>query len=193
MEMNPPIDECLAPADVRIPEVGEEEGIAKRLKMAAEQANVTQVAIAKELGMRHPSVNAWFRGKTLPDIRRVQALSSMLNVTVEWLITGRGCMNEDVTEDTVMEIGALLRERAATHGPVDKTFGMAAALISALTFDRDWTKPIAPHEFAVINILHKVARIVCGQYDDDHWDDICGYAELGKQLHKQLTESCQGE
>jgi|TARA_R110002020_G_scaffold88008_1_gene216502 hypothetical protein len=87
-----------------------------------------------------------------------------------------------MTEHTTTRI---IKEREKTHGPVDKTFGMAAALISALTFDRDWTKPIAPHEFAVINILHKVSRIMQGSYHPDHWDDIEGYARLGKSLHEK--------
>ena len=82
----------------------------------------------------------------------------------------------------------IIEEREKTHGPADETFGMAAALVSALTFDRDWTKPFAPHEFAVINILHKVARIMQGSYHEDHWDDICGYALLGKGMHEKSDE-----
>jgi len=82
----------------------------------------------------------------------------------------------------------LIKEREKTHGPPDQTFGMAAALVSALTFDRDWTKPFAPHEIAVVNILHKVARIMQGSYHQDHWDDICGYALLGKGMHEKSDE-----
>ena len=91
-------------------------------------------------------------------------------------------------KDTVMDAEIIIDEREKTHGPADETFGMAAALVSALTFDRDWTKPFAPHEFAVINILHKVARIMQGSYHEDHWDDICGYALLGKGMHEKASE-----
>jgi|TARA_Y100000310_G_scaffold314183_1_gene363309 hypothetical protein len=53
-----PIDTYLKANTEIIPEVGEEEGIAKRLKVAAENSGITQVAIAKQLDMQHPSVNA---------------------------------------------------------------------------------------------------------------------------------------
>ncbi len=47
---------------------------------------------------------------------------------------------------------------------------------------------ITPHEFALINIQHKIARIVCGNFHPDHWDDIIGYALLGKEEHKKASE-----
>ena len=40
------------------------------------------------------------------------------------------------------------------------------------------------HEYAVLNILLKLSRIICGRYSADHWDDIIGYAKLGKDLHR---------
>ena len=85
----------------------------------------------------------------------------------------------------------LLRERETTHGDAHKTFTLAGDLISSLMIHKEGSA-IEPHEFAVINILHKVARIISGSYADDHWVDIEGYAQLGKKLHKELTESGQG-
>ena len=94
-----------------------------------------------------------------------------------------------MTEDNIT---TLLTERAKTHGDAASTFSLAGDLITALLAHRGSMEGIRPHEFAIVNILHKIARISCGSYHDDHWNDIKGYADLGKQLHKELTETCQG-
>ena len=76
----------------------------------------------------------------------------------------------------------IIKERENTHGDAAITFGLGAKWVGALTSQ---CKPLKPHHFAVINILHKLARIVCGKYHEDHWDDIGGYALLGKKLHEK--------
>ena len=88
-------------------------------------------------------------------------------------------------------VETLLTERANTHGDAKDTFALAGDLIAAVLRHKS-TQVIEPHEFAVVNILHKVARICCGSYHDDHWNDISGYAKLGKDLHNQLTNNSQG-
>ena len=90
-------------------------------------------------------------------------------------------------------LSALLNKREATHGDAHQTFTLASELITSMMIYKEGCDfEIHPHEFAVINILHKVARIISGSYTDDHWDDIEGYARLGKKLHKRLTEPGQG-
>ena len=98
------------------------------------------------------------------------------------------CAQGTVPEKKVPCAEDIIEEREKTHGPPDETFGMAAALVSALTFNRDWTKPFEPHEIAITNILYKVARIMQGSYHPDHWDDIGGYALLGKKFHEKSDE-----
>ena len=88
-------------------------------------------------------------------------------------------------------IRGLLDKREAPHGAAHKTFNLASELITSLMIYKEGCD-IQPHEFAIINILHKVARIISGSYTDDHWDDIEGYSRLGKKLHKELTEPGQG-
>ena len=91
-------------------------------------------------------------------------------------------------EGTVMDAEIIIDEREKTHGPADATLAKGAALLSALTEDREYLKPFTPHEFAIFNILHKIARITHGSYHPDHWDDIIGYALLGKEQHKKASE-----
>lgn len=79
----------------------------------------------------------------------------------------------------------VIEERHITHGDFEETFSTACRLLEALTGNS-----LKPHEFALVNIIHKIARIKCGGYHEDHWNDIEGYARLGKILHSdaQATE-----
>tara|TARA_R100001129_G_scaffold121163_1_gene84055 strand:+ start:1927 stop:2190 length:264 start_codon:yes stop_codon:yes gene_type:complete len=77
----------------------------------------------------------------------------------------------------------IISERHETHGNAHDTFTFASHLITDL-FIAKQDLYISPHEFALINILHKISRIVNGSYHPDHWDDIVGYALLGKEEHK---------
>ena len=78
------------------------------------------------------------------------------------------------------KIDELLKTKRETHGNAHETFEIGMDLISIIVNN---TEPLRPHHFAIINILHKIARITCGSYHEDHWDDIEGYARLGKQIH----------
>mgnify|MGYP005819279941 CR=1 FL=1 len=78
----------------------------------------------------------------------------------------------------------LLNEREKTHGDADKTFALAAELINTM-FP---TYPIKKHEFALVEIQHKISRIINGSYHEDHWNDIEGYARLGKRIQEKDSD-----
>ena len=80
----------------------------------------------------------------------------------------------------------LLNEREKTHGDAAKTFALGADLVTVVI--KFCGKPLNPHHFAVLNILHKIARIICGSYHEDHWNDIEGYARLGKKLQEKDSD-----
>ena len=83
----------------------------------------------------------------------------------------------------------LLEEREKTHGNANDTFTLAAKLISTMFPSRN--SVIESHEFALFEIQHKISRIINGSYHPDHWDDIVGYARLGKRIQegKELERS----
>ena len=80
----------------------------------------------------------------------------------------------------------MLNDREETHGKAEDTFFVGARFVSVMSNQislqerRAWQS----HEYAVLNILLKLSRIICGRYSADHWDDIIGYAKLGKDLHR---------
>ncbi len=83
----------------------------------------------------------------------------------------------------------LLNEREKTHGDAFETFRTAAELCTVIFRSISYvTLTLKPHHFALINILHKVSRIVNGSYHEDHWNDIEGYARLGKKLQEKDSD-----
>ena len=80
------------------------------------------------------------------------------------------------------ETDKLLSEREKTHGNAADTFKVGIDLVRVVFHN---CSPLKPHHFAVLNILHKIARILCGSFNPDHWDDIEGYARLGKRIQQE--------
>ena len=83
----------------------------------------------------------------------------------------------------------LLNEREKTHGDAAKTFNVGIRLVNVVAnHARENNEALLAHDFAIINILHKIARIICGSYHEDHWNDIEGYARLGKELQENNSD-----
>jgi transcriptional regulator with XRE-family HTH domain len=61
-----------------------------RLAGAREAAGLTQAQLAKRLGVRLTTVEAWEADAAEPRANRVQMLAGMLNVSIRWLLTGEG-------------------------------------------------------------------------------------------------------
>ena len=61
-----------------------------RLAAAREAAGLSDVELAKRLGVKTNVVQAWEDDVKEPRANRLQMLSGMLNVTLSWLLTGQG-------------------------------------------------------------------------------------------------------
>lgn len=91
----------------------------------------------------------------------------------------------------------ILNEREKTHGDFDECASLAYDMKKVIDFhlamDRkgpdDNNKIIKKTHLIAINmILLKIARIICGNPNHaDHWDDIAGYAMLGKGKQEAKT------
>jgi len=64
----------------------------KRLKEALVYAKIegTQAEVGKMFGLSQPSYGDWLNGTSMPDIANAVIASKILNVSFEWLMTGRG-------------------------------------------------------------------------------------------------------
>lgn len=77
-----------------------------------------------------------------------------------------------------MEINSILEERVKTHGNFEEVADLDTELFS--TFNTYLQSNLENYQYCAIKmILHKIARIGCGDPDfKDHWQDIIGYATL---------------
>lgn len=80
---------------------------------------------------------------------------------------------------------ALTNTRQSTHGDW-KTQAETAQELKKIIHKNPGQTPMNPMQIeAVEMICVKLSRIICGNpYEPDHWDDIAGYAVLGKGGHK---------
>lgn len=61
----------------------------RRLRDARKRAGLTQVRLAKELGVAEGAVNAWERDQRLPETANLMRLAELLDVSTDYLLLGR--------------------------------------------------------------------------------------------------------
>jgi len=97
-----------------------------------------------------------------------------------------------------MTTSDLLAERNSTHGDFESN-ALISQMLKEIFHESDgWSKLTYPQKEALDMIALKVSRILSGNSDfADHWDDIIGYASLGRgvqlvdhyaEVDKGLTE-----
>ncbi len=68
-----------------------------RLAGARDAAGLSQAALAKQLGVKLTTMEAWENDVKEPRANRLQMLSGMLGVSLVWLLTGEGEGPEEPT------------------------------------------------------------------------------------------------
>lgn len=80
-----------------------------------------------------------------------------------------------------MNTDDLIKERKGQHGSWASHAETAYRLKEALRKGEHWEGMVPSQREALDMIAVKMSRIVNGNAShDDHWDDIMGYAKLGK-------------
>ena len=60
--------------------------ISERIKELREKQNITQASLAKKLNITRSAVNAWEMGISIPNVEKLVELSSLFNVSVDYLL-----------------------------------------------------------------------------------------------------------
>ena len=60
--------------------------ISERIKELREKQNITQSSLAKKLSITRSAVNAWEMGISIPNVEKLVELSSLFNVSVDYLL-----------------------------------------------------------------------------------------------------------
>ena len=81
-----------------------------------------------------------------------------------------------------MTIESLIAERDKTHGNWSKQAQCAQSLKNCIRRAQEPLRTLSKGQMEAIEmVLVKASRIACGNPNEpDHWDDIIGYAMLGK-------------
>lgn len=70
---------------------GEEQAtMGDRIAGAREAAGLTQEELSRRLGVKPATIRAWEDDRSEPRANRLQMLAGLLNVSLMWLLTGRG-------------------------------------------------------------------------------------------------------
>ncbi len=86
---------------------------------------------------------------------------------------------------TLKEAEDLTNERKKTHGSWIDQSAFALILKEHLRKGPNWTSLDASKKESLDMIAVKISRLLHGNPEaEDHWDDISGYAFLGKSGHK---------
>lgn len=86
--------------------------IGARLRDRRLQLNYTQKFVADTLGVKTPSVSGWERGSASPDKANALKLSKLLNVSIEWILTG-----DDAPDDAPSSSGSGTRAKVGAARP----------------------------------------------------------------------------
>lgn len=77
---------------------------------------------------------------------------------------------------------ALTNERNKTHGNFEDVALTSSSLLAVMMQSKQWYNMSDARREAIKMITHKLARIGAGDFSHaEHWDDIGGYALLGKR------------
>lgn len=93
--------------------------IADRIKGLREKANITQSELAKRLGITRSSVNAWEMGISIPSTQYIVELSSIFNVSTDYLLglKQNECIDVSGLDDSdimiIYELANHLRKRTS--------------------------------------------------------------------------------
>jgi hypothetical protein len=86
-----------------------------------------------------------------------------------------GKMNRSEILNTAKEY--VTKDRAATHGDAEKSFGLIAAYWSA-----HLDAYVGPEDVAIMMTLMKLARAKANPGHADNWVDGCGYLACGGEI-----------
>ena len=75
----------------------------EKLKEARKNAGLTQEQLAEKLCVSRQAVTKWETGKGLPDIENMKAISGLLNVSIDYLLSDEECDVKELREKIDIE------------------------------------------------------------------------------------------
>lgn len=102
-----------------------------RVAGAREAAEMSQAQLARRLGVKKATVQAWEQDLSEPRANKLSMMAGLLNVSIMWLLTGEGdgmtAPVDDVVEDS-RDLKILLAEMRRLHSDMRAMAERAARL-----------------------------------------------------------------
>ncbi|WP_375261114.1 helix-turn-helix domain-containing protein [Palleronia sp.] len=92
-----------------------------RLADARQAVGVTQKELARRLGVRLQTLEAWENDLSEPRANRLQMISGLLNVSLMWLLTGEGEGLTAPADDAPAEVTQILSEMRQLQSDLVRT------------------------------------------------------------------------
>lgn len=188
--------------------------IAKKIREARMNQNMTQMNLADALGVSYQAVSNWERGNSMPDISKLEDLCKALDITVEELLgmetkaaaaVEKVIQQESLTVEELAEVAPLLppetvKEQAKSSG---KQYNIAAlSEIAPFLDDSVLEEMVEALEVESLTLLTCIAPFLSEQALDklvrrapaDDFDGIGAMAPfLSEKTLDFLVERCEGK
>ena len=93
--------------------------VAEKVKFLREQKGLTQVELARKLGITRSSVNAWELGFSVPSTQYIIELANLFSVSTDYLLGVKGTSTIDIaglTEKDVEVVYTLVKHLKTKNG-----------------------------------------------------------------------------
>ncbi len=75
--------------------------LGEKIKLARENAGLTQSQMADKLMVSRPAITMWERDKRIPDVENLKAISELLDVSIDYLLYSSNEMTVNVTKEII--------------------------------------------------------------------------------------------
>ncbi len=146
--------------------------IAKRIKQARIDQNMTQLQLADAMGVSYQAVSNWERGNSMPDISKLSDLCSTLHLTVDELLgieetkaaaVTKAMEQEELTVEELKEVAPILPPEQVKEQVESK-----------------WSIPMPDLSF-----LKKIPEMIKGTVTKENMEQIKRAAEVAKETFEQ--------
>ena len=95
-----------------------------RIKQKRKDLNLTQEELAEKMGVSYQAVSKWENNASMPDTALLHALAGILDVSLDYLFTGKGGETEEKRVEWGTLTGTITKD---IHGDVGKIVGNVQA------------------------------------------------------------------
>ncbi len=78
--------------------------LGKRIKQARKKVGLTQMKLAKKIGVAYPTLNKYENGHRTPDSMLLANMADILDCDSGWLLSGKSAFNGDVELSEIVNI-----------------------------------------------------------------------------------------